>query len=146
MRLISFSVIVSLALLLSAALAQQSPGTTGDRAVGDTIGHPPPLPGPPPISEPSSTTQPAPAASTPRASEPAPKGYTGTYGPPGPATPYSTGPLPEIFTGTGLATVGPEGSTKIVKAVPCSTVAHETDGFTTCVGIPDKGAKAKKGR
>ena len=136
MRLIYFSVTISLALLSSAALAQQT---------GDTIAHPPPLPGPPPISEPSTTTQPAPAASTPRASEPAPKGYTGAYGPPGPATPYS-GPLPEIFTGTGLATVGPEGSTKIVKAVPCSTVAHETDGFTTCVGIPDKGAKAKKGR
>jgi hypothetical protein len=77
MRLISFSVTISLALLSSVALAQQSPETTGDRPGGDTIGHPPPLPGPPPISEPSSTTQPAPAASTPRANEPAPKGYTG---------------------------------------------------------------------
>ena len=135
MRVITLSM-VALTLLSSAALAQLPEKS------GDTIGHPPPLAGPPPIPEPSSTTQPAPAASTPRASEPAPKGYTGAYGPPGPATPYSTGPLPEIFTGTGLATVGTEGSTKIVKAVPCSTAAHETDGFTTCVGIPDKGAKA----
>ena len=140
MRVITLP-IVALTLLSSAALAQ-SPEKSGD-----TIGHPPPLAGPPPIPEPSSTTQPAPAASASQASEPAPKGYTGAYGPPGPATPYSKeGPLPEIFTGTGLATVGPEGSTKIVKAVPCSTVAHETDGFTTCVGIPDKGAKAKKRR
>jgi hypothetical protein len=139
MRVITLSM-VALTLLSSAALAQP-PETSGD-----TIGHPPPLAGPPPIPEPSSTTQPAPAASTPRASEPAPKGYTGAYGPPGPATPYSTAPLLEIFTGTGLARVGPEGSTKIVKAVPCSTAAHETDGSTTCVGIPDKGAKAKKGR
>jgi hypothetical protein len=146
MRLISFSVTVSLALLSSAALAQQSPGTTGDRAIGDTIGHPPPLPGPAPISEPSSTTQPAPAASTPRASEPAPKGYTGAYGPTGPATPYSTGPLPAIDTGTGRVIVEPDGSTKTVKAIPCSPAAHETDGFTTCVGIPDTGAKAKKNR
>ncbi len=68
MRLISFSVTISLVLLSSAALAQQFPTTS------DSIGHPPPIPSPPPISEPSSTTQPAPAASTPRASEPAPKG------------------------------------------------------------------------
>jgi hypothetical protein len=141
MRLISFSVTILLALLSSAALAQQSPGTTGD-----TIGHPPPIPGPPPISEPSSTAQPAPAASTPQASEPAPKGYTGAYGPPGPATPYSTGPLPVIDTGTGRVIVEPDGSTKTVKAVPCGKAARETDGFTTCVGIPGESAGAKKNR
>jgi hypothetical protein len=78
MRLISFSVTISLALLSSVALAQQSPETTDDKAVGDKIGHPPPLPGPP-IPEPSLTTQPEPAAST---KEPAPKGYTGAYADP----------------------------------------------------------------
>jgi hypothetical protein len=140
MRLISFTITISLALLWSAALAQQSPGTTGD-----TIDHPPPIPGPPPISEPS-TPPPAPAASTPRASQPAPKGYTGAYGPPGPATPYSTGPLPAIDTGTGRIIVEPDGTTKTVKPVPCGTAARETDGFTTCIGIPDTGAKAKKNR
>jgi hypothetical protein len=139
MRLISLSIIILLALLSPAVLAQPSPGTTGD-----TIGHPPPLPGPPPISEPSSTTQPASAASTPRASEPAPKGYTGAYGPPGPATPYSTGPLPVIDTGTGRVIVEPDGSTKTVKAVPCGKAARETDGITTCVGIPDESARVKK--
>jgi hypothetical protein len=130
MRLISFSATVLLTLLSSAAIAQQSPTT------GDTIGHPPQIPGPPPISEPSSTTQPAPAASTPRASEPAPKGYTGAYGPPGPPTPFYTGPIPDESTSTGRAVLGPDGSTKIVDAVPCTKASRETDGFTTCIGLP----------
>jgi hypothetical protein len=133
MRLISISVTIALALLSSAALAQQQPPTTGD-----TIGHPPPIPapppitGPPPTSEPSSTTQPA----TPRASEPQPKGYTGAYGPPGPANPYYTGPIPDESTSTGRAVIGPDNSTKIVNAVPCTKAARETDGFTTCIGLP----------
>lgn len=77
----------------------------------------------------------------------APKGYTGAYAPAGtPPTPYSTGPLPEVDTGTGRVVVEPDGSTRTVKAVPCSSAARETDGFTTCVGIPDTGAKANKGR
>ena len=139
MRLISFSATVLFTLLSSAVLAQQSPG-----ASGDTLDHPPPLPGPPPISEPSTTTKPAPAASTPRAREPVPIDYTKGYGPPGPSTPYSTGPLPAIDTGTGRVIVEPDGSVKTVKAVPCGTAAHETDGFTTCVGIPDKGARKNR--
>jgi hypothetical protein len=123
MRLISFSVTISLALLSSATLAQQqTPGS---------IGSPPPLPGPPHMGEPSPATKPEAAA-------PAPQGYTGAYAPPGtPPTPYSTGPLPPEDTGTGLNIVAPDGSTKIVKAVPCGIAAHETDGFTTCVGLPD---------
>jgi hypothetical protein len=120
-RIMIFPMVAALTVLASAALSQQSPET------GDTIGHPPPLPGPPPISEPSSTTQPAPAASTPRASEPAPKGYIGAHGPPGPSKPYSTGPLPAIDTGIGRDVIGPDGSTKTVKAVPCSPFARETD-------------------
>jgi hypothetical protein len=70
-----------------------------------------------------------------------PQGYTGAYGPPGPATPYSKGPLPEIDTGTGRTIVEPDGSTKTVKAAPCGSVARETDGITTCIGIPDKKSK-----
>jgi hypothetical protein len=140
MRLISFSATALLTLLSpAAALAQQSPAATGD-----TIGHPPTIPGPPPISE--SAPPPAPAASTAKPSEPAPKGYTGAYGPPGPPTPYSTGPLPTIDTGTGRIIAEPDGSARTVKAVPCGTVARETDGFTTCVGIPDAGASARKNR
>jgi hypothetical protein len=39
----------------------------------------------------------------------------------------------------GLATPGPDGvSTKIVAPRPCSTAAHETDGTTTCIGLPSK--------
>jgi hypothetical protein len=136
-RILTFPIVAALGVLASAAFAQQSPGATGD-----TIGHPPPLPGPPPISE---TTMPptAPAASTPQAGQPAPKGYTGAYGPPGPSKPYSTGPLPALDTGTGRVIVEPDGSTKTVKAAPCGAVARETDGSTTCIGIPDTGAKAK---
>jgi hypothetical protein len=33
---------------------------------------------------------------------------------------------------------GPDGSTKIVPARPCGKAAHETDGTTTCVGIPGR--------
>jgi hypothetical protein len=67
----------------------------------------------------------------------APKGYTGSYAPAGtPPTPYSTGPLPKVDDGSpGLDVAGPDGSTKSVRPVPCSTAAQETDGSTTCVGI-----------
>jgi hypothetical protein len=66
-----------------------------------------------------------------------PKGYTGSYAPAGTApTPYSTGPLPQSDDGRpGLDVAGPDGSTKVVKPVPCSATAQETDGSTTCVGI-----------
>jgi hypothetical protein len=66
----------------------------------------------------------------------APKGYIGAYGPDDPDRPFG-GPVPEVYSGPGLNVVGPDGiSTKVVKAVPCSTAARETDGTTTCVGIP----------
>ncbi|MDB5876066.1 MAG: hypothetical protein JWQ07_5508, partial [Ramlibacter sp.] len=42
-------------------------------------------------------------------------------------------------TSTGLARPADDGvSTTIVPARPCSTAARETDGTTTCVGIPAK--------
>ena len=38
---------------------------------------------------------------------------------------------------TGLDVVADDGiSTKTVKARPCGTAARETDGTTTCIGIP----------
>jgi len=138
MRLISFFAAISLAFVSAAGLAQQSPPTTGD-----TIGHPPPLAGPPPLAEPPAAPAPAnsasaPAPSKPAASQPAAKGYTGAYSP-GPTSPYYNGPLPpEPGSGPGLNVTGPDGSTRTVKAVPCSVSARETDGFTTCVGIPDR--------
>jgi hypothetical protein len=58
---------------------------------------------------------------------PAPTGAAPTPG--GPLLPNST---------TGRSKVGKDGvSTEIVKSVPCSTAARETDGFTTCIGIPE---------
>jgi hypothetical protein len=73
---------------------------------------------------------------TPKQTE-TPQGYTGAYAPAGtPPNPYSTGPLPQVDNGSpGLDVTAPDGSTKSVRAVPCSTAAHETDGTTTCIGI-----------
>ena len=66
-----------------------------------------------------------------------PKGYTGAYAPAGtPPSLVSPEPPPQVNTGPGRDVEGPDGSTKTVKAVPCSTAAHETDGTTTCIGIP----------
>jgi hypothetical protein len=49
------------------------------------------------------------------------------------------------FSPTGLARPGPDGvSTVIVAARPCGVAAHETDGTTTCIGIPEERARAKK--
>jgi len=45
---------------------------------------------------------------------------------------------------TGLDKVGSDGvSTVTVKAAPCGTAARETDGFTTCVGIPAEPARKR---
>jgi hypothetical protein len=64
----------------------------------------------------------------------APKGYIGAYDAPNRAF---GGPVPEVYPGPGLDEVGPGGiSTEVVKAVPCSTAARETDGITTCIRIP----------
>jgi hypothetical protein len=65
-----------------------------------------------------------------------PKGYTGAYGPDAPNKAFG-GPVSEVYPGAGRDEVGPYGiSTKVVKAAPCSTAARETDGTTTCIGIP----------
>ena len=62
----------------------------------------------------------------------------GPAGSPGPdVVPEPGGPL-NPGSQTGRDVVASDGiSTKTVKAVPCSTVARETDGTTTCIGIPD---------
>jgi hypothetical protein len=64
--------------------------------------------------------------------------------PPSPAMPPIVGRAPEVGgplvsgSETGLNKVADDGvSTKTVGAVPCSKAARETDGTTTCVGIPD---------
>jgi hypothetical protein len=136
MRSMYFVATMLLALLSPALHAQQTGGATGD-----TIGHPPPLPGPPPLSEPSSTTKVTPDAAAPKPTDPATKGYIGAYAPdPVPPKPYFTGPLPQPVGGPGLNIADSDGvSTRTVKAVPCAASARETDGSTTCVGIPEQG-------
>jgi hypothetical protein len=48
-------------------------------------------------------------------------------------------------TTVGLDKVDDDGvSTKTVKAVPCGAAARETDGSTTCVGIPEGGLKGSR--
>jgi hypothetical protein len=62
--------------------------------------------------------------------------YIGAYGPDDPNRAFG-GPVPEVYPGPGLDEVGSDGnSTRVVKAIPCSTAARETDGTTTCIGIP----------
>src|SRR5947207_8231151 len=62
------------------------------------------------------------------------------------APPSTVGVVPPVGsplhpgTTVGLDKVGDDGvSTKTVKAVPCGTAARETDGSTTCIGIPESG-------
>ena len=93
------------------------------------------------LSSSASFAQQAPAA--PPKSQTAPQGYIGAYGSPGPATPYSTGPLPEAFPSTGRSIEGPNNTTVIVKAVPCTLAARSTDGTTTCIGLPDRPLKTR---
>jgi hypothetical protein len=63
------------------------------------------------------------------------------------AAPVVGGPLIS-HSDTGLNKVAEDGvSTKTVRAVPCSIAARETDGTTTCIGIPGPvgSLKAKSG-
>jgi hypothetical protein len=83
------------------------------------------------------------------AQTPAPADSNATSYAPAPPSPV-TGPPPQAGglpggavdplisrTDTGLDKVANDGvSTKTVPAVPCGTAARETDGTTTCVGIP----------
>jgi hypothetical protein len=118
-------------------MAQQPLGTTGEM-----IGYPPPLPGPPPLTEPAPAATPSREAPSVQAKQPPSSGAPAPTDTPPQA---SSGTLPVVSTGPGLISVGPDGiSTKTVKAVPCGLVARETDGFTTCVGIPDKPQKTKR--
>ena len=59
--------------------------------------------------------------------------------PPAPAAVQGFAEQDQTVSQTGLATIAADGvSTKIVPARPCSRAARETDGTTTCVGIPGR--------
>ena len=46
---------------------------------------------------------------------------------------------------TGLSKPGPDGvSTVILAARSCGVAAHETDGTTTCIGIPDRSPNLRR--
>ena len=99
---------------------ENAPTTNG--VIGGDTGVPPSTGAgavPPPIA---GQAQPAPVT---------PKGVEGAAQP----SPSST---------VGRAVLGPDGiSTKIVAPKPCSTAARETDGTTTCVGIPSDKRRAR---
>ena len=114
MRKITLFVATSLTLVPFVASAQQTPGTVGSS--------------PPPAGD--IAPPPAMGVGAP------PRGEATT---PQPGSPLLPG------TQTGLDKVAEDGfSTKTVKAVPCSTFARETDGTTTCVGIPDAPAGKRR--
>jgi hypothetical protein len=74
-----------------------------------------------------------------------------TAAPAATAPPSTVGAAPPVGsplhpgTTVGLDKVDDDGvSTKTVKAVPCGAAARETDGSTTCVGIPEGGLKGSR--
>jgi hypothetical protein len=137
MRMTCLSVAISLALGSSAAFAQQLPGTAGE-----TIGHPPSIAGPPSASDTSVAPRSGTAAPMGGPSEPTATGVNVSPAAP-PASPGGSVPAP--ISGPGLNVVASDGiSTKTVRAVPCGRAARETDGFTTCVGIPDTGSSRRR--
>ena len=81
------------------------------------------------LSSPALAQQPA--LTVDPAAPPPPSGVPIAGAAPAVGTPENPG------TTVGRATPADDGiSTRTVKAVPCGTAAHETDGSTTCIGIP----------
>jgi hypothetical protein len=120
------AVLVTLTLPIGTALAQggavpvdpaatRPVGTTGIGNAGDIRPSPP-----------GATTAPSPP-------------LAGQSYPAAPAAVQGFAEQDQTFSRSGLATTAEDGvSTKIVPARPCSTAARETDGTTTCVGIPGR--------
>jgi hypothetical protein len=125
---VAFAVVVTMMLPIGTALAQGAApaGTVGTTGIGNASGVPAGTTG---IGNASSINS----------------GPGGTTAAP-PLVAQSSPPAPEAVQGfaereqispTGRAVPGPDGvSTRIVAARPCSRSARETDGVTTCVGIP----------
>ena len=97
----------------------------------------------------ASTTGVAPARASPGGAAPAASNATPSSGTenkqgasreePKAQVPITGGAEGAPFSPTGFSRPGRDGvSTVIVAARPCSVAAHETDGFTTCVGVPGK--------
>jgi hypothetical protein len=124
MRMSAFSIIMALAVTSSAGLAQQRPGT----ATG-----PGPALSPPPLSDPPPLIPPPPAVTM----------------PPAVPTPSAAG-VTALTPGSHSSSAGADSagndvsSTASVKFVPCGRFARETDGSTTCNGIPEAGSRTKR--
>lgn len=91
----------------------------------------------------SAMAQQAPAGSPPAVTLPPPPSST----PSAPGGDISPKPGSPLFPGkqTGFDVVDSDGiSTKTIKAIPCAKFARETDGFTTCVGIPEAPVRKRK--
>ena len=131
MRISAFPIVVVLAVGSSAGFAQQLPDNGPGPAAGPGLAvPPPPLSAPPPIVTPPLGVAPPPAVPAPAAA--------GVAAPPGGRSPQNAS------SGQGSAG-GDVTSTASVKAVPCSRSARETDGTTTCIGIPDRTSRHRRG-
>jgi hypothetical protein len=142
---VAFAVVVTMMLPIGTALAQGAApapsGTVGTTGIGNASGVPAGTTG---IGNASSINSGS-INSGPGAAIAAP-----------PLVAQSAPPAPEAVQGfaereqispTGRAVPGPDGvSTRIVAARPCSRSARETDGITTCVGIPATQEASYSGR
>jgi hypothetical protein len=100
-----------------------SPGITNATTTGGVIGGGSGVPSPP---QPTGGISPSALAKQPASDQ-------------GPTAPNLVQGVAEEapLSPTGLSRPGPDGvSTTIVAARPCGVAAHETDGTTTCIGIP----------
>jgi hypothetical protein len=103
-----------------------TPGIPNTRTTGSNIGGGVGVPSPSPLGLPGGTAPEALSSQrSPTKASTAPKDVKGVA-------------EEAQFSPTGLTKPGPDGvSTVIVAARSCGVAAHETDGTTTCIGIPD---------
>jgi hypothetical protein len=146
---VAFAVVITMTLPVGTALAQGAApaGTVSTTGIGNASGVPAGTTG---IGNASSINS---GSINSGSINPGPGG---TPAAPPPLTAQSAPPAPVAVQGfaeqeqispTGRAVPGPDGvSTRIVAARPCSRSARETDGITTCVGIPATQEASYSGR
>ena len=130
---VAFAVVVTMMLPIGTALAQGAApaGTVGTTGIGNASGVPAGTTG---IGNASSINSGS-INSGPGGTTAAPP-LVAQSAPPAPVAVQGFAEQEQISP-TGRAVPGPDGvSTRIVAARPCSRSARETDGITTCVGIP----------
>jgi hypothetical protein len=128
------SISLAFALLLAALSAGFALAQGAQNTDGGVTGGPGPYPSPGAYPSPARPTD-APTAGP--GTPPRPP-VTGQSGPALPDTVKGAAEQQTASATVGRSTPGPDGATTIVPARPCSRAARETDGFTTCVGIPPR--------